>query len=163
MKTSSRRTCISRVHQGETICRFSWGRWKKYSSIKCGPRSLRALKNSFSAALRRLVATSYLLRHSRMACSHRSVANWQAAKPSTESRGSHKIVIIPVQGVLTKDGPSWLGSSYDTITEAAEKAAADPAVKRVVLAVDSPGCVYLRHPARTAANANLRPSDAGTA
>jgi capsid assembly protease len=66
-------------------------------------------------------------------------SSWQAAKPSTESRGQHKIVHIPIQGVLTKDGPAWLGSSYDSITDAAEKAAADPAVRRVVLSVDSPG------------------------
>ena len=64
---------------------------------------------------------------------------WEAAKPYTQSKGPHKIAVIPVQGVLTKDGPAWLGSSYDTIADAAEKAGADPAVKRVVLSVDSPG------------------------
>jgi signal peptide peptidase SppA len=66
-------------------------------------------------------------------------SDWLAAKPSTEHRGPHKIAIIPIQGVLSKDGPSWMGSNYDTITDAVEKAGADPAVKRVVLAVDSPG------------------------
>ncbi len=67
------------------------------------------------------------------------VFGWEAAKPSVQVKGPHKIVVIPVQGVLTKDGPSWLGSSYDSIADAAEKAAADPSVKRVVLSVDSPG------------------------
>jgi signal peptide peptidase SppA len=66
-------------------------------------------------------------------------SDWRAAKPSTEHRGTHKIVVIPVQGVLSKDGPDWMGTSYDSITDAAEKAAADPSVKRIVLAVDSPG------------------------
>jgi signal peptide peptidase SppA len=66
-------------------------------------------------------------------------ADWQAAKPSTERRGAHKIAVIPIQGVLTKDGPAWMGTNYETITDAAEKAAADPDVKRLVLAVDSPG------------------------
>jgi signal peptide peptidase SppA len=66
-------------------------------------------------------------------------SDWQAAKPSTEHRGTHKIVIIPVQGVLSKDGPAWMGTNYGTITDAAEKAAADPSVKRIVLSVDSPG------------------------
>lgn len=64
---------------------------------------------------------------------------WEAAKPSITGKGPNKVAVIPVQGVLTKDGPSWWGSSYDGIADAAEKAAADPAVKRVVLAVDSPG------------------------
>ena len=66
-------------------------------------------------------------------------ADWEAAKPYTQGTTKHKIAVIPVQGVLSKDGPAWMGSNYDSITDAAEKAAADPAVKRVVLAVDSPG------------------------
>ena len=70
---------------------------------------------------------------------HPLASDWQASKPSTQWKGPNKIAVIPVQGVLSKDGPSWLGSNYDGITEAAEKAGADPAVKRVVLAVDSPG------------------------
>jgi capsid assembly protease len=66
---------------------------------------------------------------------------WEAAKPGTQSNGkaSNKTAIIPIQGVLTKDGPSWLGSTYNAISAAAEHAEADPAVKRVILAVDSPG------------------------
>lgn len=68
-----------------------------------------------------------------------SASNWEAAKPGFIGKGTNKVAIIPVQGVLTKDGPSWYGTSYDTISNAAEQAGADPAVKRVVLAVDSPG------------------------
>jgi signal peptide peptidase SppA len=65
----------------------------------------------------------------------------RAERPKTRSVGArpHKVAVIPVQGVLTKDGPAWLGSNYDGITEAAEQAAADPSVKHIVLAVDSPG------------------------
>jgi signal peptide peptidase SppA len=82
-------------------------------------------------------------------------ADWQAAKPSTEHKGQHRIVIIPVQGVLSKDGPAWMGTSYDTITDAAEKAAADPAVKRVVLSVDSPGGEVLGLPETAAVLAQV--------
>ena len=64
---------------------------------------------------------------------------WEAAKPTVQGAGQNKLAIIPVQGVLTKDGPAYYGSNYDTITKALESAAADPAVKRVVLSVDSPG------------------------
>jgi capsid assembly protease len=70
---------------------------------------------------------------------HAVATNWECAKPHTEGRGEHKTTVIPVQGVLTKDGPSWMGSSYDSIADAAEKAADDPKVKKIVLAVDSPG------------------------
>ena len=49
------------------------------------------------------------------------------------------MVVIPVQGVLSKDGPRWLGNSYEEISDAVEKAVADPSVKRIVLSVDSPG------------------------
>jgi signal peptide peptidase SppA len=82
-------------------------------------------------------------------------AGWQAAKPSTEYKGPHKIAIIPVQGVLSKDGPAWMGTSYDTITDAAEKAAADPAVKRVILSVDSPGGEVLGLPETAAVLAQV--------
>ncbi|MGA2387508.1 MAG: S49 family peptidase [Candidatus Sulfotelmatobacter sp.] len=82
-------------------------------------------------------------------------ADWQAAKPSTEYKGQHKIAIIPIQGVLSKDGPAWLGSNYDTIADAAEKAAADPAVKRVVLSVDSPGGEVLGLPETAAVLARV--------
>jgi signal peptide peptidase SppA len=50
-----------------------------------------------------------------------------------------KVAVIPVQGVLTKDGPKWMGNSYEGIADAVEKAAADPSVKSIVLSVDSPG------------------------
>jgi signal peptide peptidase SppA len=64
---------------------------------------------------------------------------WEAAKPSVTGPKDNKVAIIPVQGVLTSDGPSWYGTNYNTITDAAEKAAGDPSVKRIVLSVDSPG------------------------
>ena len=64
---------------------------------------------------------------------------WEAAKPAIQGKGSNKMAVIPVQGVLTKDGPAYYGSNYDTITKALESAAADSAVKHIVLAVDSPG------------------------
>ncbi len=50
-----------------------------------------------------------------------------------------KVAVIPIQGVLTNDGPGYYGSNYQTIANAAEKAAADPDVKYIVLSVDSPG------------------------
>jgi signal peptide peptidase SppA len=59
--------------------------------------------------------------------------------PAAGFKGDNKIAIIPIQGVLTKDGPAWYGSNYDTITSALESAGADSAVKRIVLSVDSPG------------------------
>lgn len=60
-------------------------------------------------------------------------------KPSVTGRGQSKLAIIPIQGVLTKDGPAWFGSNYDTITTALDSAGSDPDVKRIILAVDSPG------------------------
>jgi len=69
----------------------------------------------------------------------RGFYQWEAAKPNTLGPKANKVAIIPIHGVLTKDGPSWLGSNYETISKAAEEAGADPAVKRVVLSVDSPG------------------------
>ena len=65
--------------------------------------------------------------------------SWEAAKPSVTGKTGNKMMTIPITGVLTKDGPSWLGNNYDSIADAAEKAAADPDVKRIVLSVDSPG------------------------
>jgi signal peptide peptidase SppA len=64
-------------------------------------------------------------------------------------------VVIPVQGVLTKDGPAWLGSNYDAITDAAHKAAADPSVKHIVLHVDSPGGEAIGLPETAAALASV--------
>ena len=66
-------------------------------------------------------------------------SGWEAAKPSIQGKGANKMAVIPVHGVLTKDGPSYYGSNYDTITSALESAGADSAVKHVVLSVDSPG------------------------
>src|SRR5580693_1261588 len=68
-----------------------------------------------------------------------SSAGWRAARPSQRGEGKSKVAVIPVQGVLSKDGPAWYGSNYEDIADAAEKAAANPSVSRIVLAVDSPG------------------------
>lgn len=65
--------------------------------------------------------------------------SWSAAKPNTYGVRKHKITVIPVQGVLTKDGPAWLGSTYESIADAAEQAGSDPDVKQLILDVDSPG------------------------
>ena len=64
---------------------------------------------------------------------------WEAAQPSTRGNGANKIAVVPIQGVLTKDGPAWYGSNYDRISSAVSSAAADPEVKHIVLHVDSPG------------------------
>lgn len=66
---------------------------------------------------------------------------WEAAAPSmrTNANGRSKTAVIPVQGILTKDGPAWLGSNYDKLSDAMDKAVNDPDVNRIVLAVDSPG------------------------
>jgi signal peptide peptidase SppA len=69
----------------------------------------------------------------------RAAGEWEAAKPSVQGKGANKMAIIPVEGVLTKDGPAWYGSNYNGITSALESAGADPDVKRIVLSVDSPG------------------------
>lgn len=62
-----------------------------------------------------------------------------AAKPTTHGKANNRMTVIPVQGVLSKDGPADWGSNYNDIADAAERAANDPTVKRIVLAVDSPG------------------------
>lgn len=67
------------------------------------------------------------------------VKGWEAAKPATHGKGANKVAVIPVQGILTKDGPAHYGSSYDSIAAAAEQAGNDTNVKHVVLDVDSPG------------------------
>lgn len=64
---------------------------------------------------------------------------WEAAKPSVTGTGPHKIAVVPIQGVLTKDGPAWYGSNYDTISQAVESAADNPDIKHIVLTVNSPG------------------------
>src|SRR5579864_4054691 len=61
------------------------------------------------------------------------------ARPRVGGKGEKKVAIMPIEGVLSKDGPSWLGTNYDTISNAAERAGADSSIKRIVLAVDSPG------------------------
>lgn len=68
-----------------------------------------------------------------------SAEGWEAAKPSIKGNGPNKVAVIPIEGVLTKDGPSWYGSNYDNIGAALEAATANPEVKHIVLAVDSPG------------------------
>ncbi len=80
---------------------------------------------------------------------------WTAAKPSVQGKGPNKVAHIPIQGVLTKDGPAWLGSSYDHIADAAEKAGADPAVKHIILSVDSPGGEVLGLPETAAVLAQV--------
>ncbi len=64
---------------------------------------------------------------------------WEASAPIVKGRPGNKTSFIPIQGVLTNDGPSYYGTNYQTIADAAEKAANDPDVKRIVLSVDSPG------------------------
>ena len=64
---------------------------------------------------------------------------WDATKPRSQGSGANKAMVIPIQGVLTQDGPSYYGTSYQSIGDAAEKAASDPDIKRIILAVDSPG------------------------
>ena len=83
-------------------------------------------------------------------------ASWQCAKPEIHGKGSNRMTVIPIQGVLTKDGPSWLGSNYDSIANAAEQAAADPSVKRLVLDVDSPGGEVTGLPETAAVLAQVR-------
>lgn len=83
------------------------------------------------------------------------VSSWEAAKPFTKGTEKNKIAVVPIQGTLTKDGPAWLGSNYDSIVDAAEKAAADPSVSRIVLAVDSPGGEVLGLPEAAAVLAHV--------
>lgn len=64
---------------------------------------------------------------------------WEASKPQVRGSGPNKIAVIPIQGVLTNDGPGYYGTNYQTIANAAEKAAADPDVAKIILSVDSPG------------------------
>jgi capsid assembly protease len=66
-------------------------------------------------------------------------SGWEAARPYTQGQGKAKLAVVPIQGVLTKDGPAWLGSNYDTISRAVEDGASDTEVKKIVLTVDSPG------------------------
>jgi capsid assembly protease len=64
---------------------------------------------------------------------------WEAAKPTVIGPSTNKVAVIPIQGVLSMDGPSWYGSNYNTISKAVEDAASNPEVKAIVLQVDSPG------------------------
>lgn len=65
-------------------------------------------------------------------------SKFESLKPQTKGAGDNKLVVIPIEGVLTQN-ESWAGTTYGMIAQAVEDAAADPSVKRVVLAVDSPG------------------------
>lgn len=64
---------------------------------------------------------------------------WEASKPTVRGTGPNKLAVVPIQGVLTNDGPSYYGTNYATIADAVEKALADPEVQRIILSVDSPG------------------------
>jgi len=64
---------------------------------------------------------------------------WEASKPSLQGKPANKIAVIPIEGVLTNDGPAYFGSNYQTIGDAVEKAMRDESVKRIILSVDSPG------------------------
>jgi signal peptide peptidase SppA len=68
-----------------------------------------------------------------------AAGRWEALQPSVRGAGANKTAHIPIQGILTNDGPAYFGSNYQTISDAVERAAADPDVKRIVLSVDSPG------------------------
>ena len=94
-----------------------------------------------------------------------SAPRWEAAAPSTRMMGARgeKAAVIPIQGVLTHDGPAYYGSNYQTISDAVEKAVADSDVKRIVLAVDSPGGAVIGLPecaAVLAAAAKVKPVSA---
>jgi capsid assembly protease len=60
-------------------------------------------------------------------------------RPTVQGREGSKVAVIPVRGFLAQGRGNWFGSGYDGISDAAEEAAADPSIKRVVLAVNSPG------------------------
>lgn len=62
----------------------------------------------------------------------------EAYKPQVNGKDTNKTMVIPIEGVLTKDEP-WAGTTYGLISGAAEQAMSDPSIKRVVLSVDSPG------------------------
>jgi signal peptide peptidase SppA len=64
---------------------------------------------------------------------------WEASKPHMVGKGENKLAVIPVQGVLSDDGPAWYGSNYRSIADAAEAAENDPSVKHAVISVNSPG------------------------
>jgi signal peptide peptidase SppA len=62
----------------------------------------------------------------------------EAVKPSYVGPKESRVMVMPITGVLTKDD-NWYGTTYNALTDAMEHATTDPTVKRVVLAVDSPG------------------------
>jgi capsid assembly protease len=84
-------------------------------------------------------AALQLVKAYRVAAGPDTVIEWEAASPSVLGKGDRKVAVIPIQGVLTKDGPSWYGTNYGKITQAAEEAADDPDIGHIVLSVDSPG------------------------
>jgi len=64
---------------------------------------------------------------------------FEVLKPTAIGKSpSNRAAVIPIQGVLTRDEP-WAGTTYSAIANGVEQAAADTAIKRIVLAVDSPG------------------------
>lgn len=65
-------------------------------------------------------------------------SKFEALKQQTKGGPDHKVMVIPIEGVLTKDS-TWAGTTYSMIANAAEEAASNPTIKHVVLAVDSPG------------------------
>jgi signal peptide peptidase SppA len=86
------------------------------------------LPESFTALLAQLSSRDPVLEEVRL----------MSLKPQTRGRAEHKHMMIPIQGVLTKDEP-WAGTTYKSIGDAVEQAGSDPSVKRIVLDVDSPG------------------------
>lgn len=62
----------------------------------------------------------------------------EAVRPSIIGKKDNRVSVLPVTGVLTKDD-NWFGTTYNDIAAAAEQAASDASIKRLVLAVDSPG------------------------
>lgn len=91
------------------------------------------------AAIMALTGSAWMPNQPAPATASMQALGWEAAKPSFQGKGPNKIAVIPIQGVLTKDGPAWYGSNYDTISKALEDATANPDVKHIVLSVDSPG------------------------
>jgi signal peptide peptidase SppA len=61
-----------------------------------------------------------------------------SSRPRVSGEPGNRTSVIPVSGILTRDESGW-GSTYTGIAEAAERAAADKSVQRIVLDVDSTG------------------------
>lgn len=65
-------------------------------------------------------------------------ADKEAIKPALRGPKDNKVMVLPITGVLTKDD-NWYGTTYNAIHDAVDQSASDPSIKRLVLAVDSPG------------------------